>query len=161
METFNHAVGLRVIGSSPSTLGTSKRHEGVPKPRFKLASTVGDDSGRHTKSGNPPTEEGLSHSFCSNGSERNSFRPACEAVDTGDEIGESSRWWQWSNKVNVDDIKTSIRGWERVERAGCVSLDLGTLTVYAGASPAANIRVNARPNEPRGEEFLGGSNSWV
>ena len=61
----------------------------------------------------------------------------------------------------MDNIKVGIWGWKQVEGGGCVSLDLGPLTLYAGVSPAMDIRVYARPKEPRGEKFLGGSDTWV
>ena len=42
-----------------------------------------------------------------------------------------------------------------------MSLDLGTLTLYAGASPVANIGIDTRPYEPGSDELLGCSDSWV
>ena len=56
-------------------------------------------------------------------------------------------------------IETSIRRGKSVECSGCVSLDLGTLTTYAGASPLTNIRVDTRPDEPGRDEFLSCSNA--
>ena len=39
--------------------------------------------GRDTKARDPATEEGLSHSFCSDASEGDGFRPPSEMVNTG------------------------------------------------------------------------------
>ena len=54
----------------------------------------------------------------------------------------------------MDDIKG--REW------GCrVSLDLGTLALYTGTGPAANICIDTRPYEPGRDELLGCSDSWM
>ena len=42
----------------------------------------------------------------------------------------------------MDDIKTSIRGCEGREWGCRVSLDLGTLALYTGTGPAANICID-------------------
>jgi len=42
-----------------------------------------------------------------------------------------------------------------------VSLDIGTLTLYTGSGPTANIRIDSRPNKPGGDEFLCCTNSGV
>ena len=112
MEMLNHAVGLRVICSGARSFGSEEGHERIPQLGLKLATTVSDDSGWDTKTRDPTSEEGLGHSFCRDTSEGNGFWPPCETVNTGQQISESSRWWKWSNKIDVDDIKTSIRVWE-------------------------------------------------
>ena len=61
----------------------------------------------------------------------------------------------------MDDIKTSIRGPERGEWSGGVSLNLGMLTLYTGASPAANISIDTRPYETSSDAFLSGSDTWM
>ena len=93
MESFNHAVSLRVVSCCSNTFGTNERHEVVPEIGFKLASTVCDDGQGNTKTRNPPTEEGLSHNFSRAGGEGNGFRPASVAVNAGEEVGESLGWW--------------------------------------------------------------------
>ena len=93
MESFNHAVSLRVVSCCSNTFGTNERHEVVPEIGFKLASTVCDDGQGNTKTRNPPTEEGLSHNFSCAGGEGNGFRPASVAVNAGEEVGESLGWW--------------------------------------------------------------------
>ena len=57
---------------------------------------------------NSPTNRGVSNCLCGDVSKGDGFRPACEAVYTGEEVGESSRWQQGSLKVNVNGIKSGI-----------------------------------------------------
>ena len=40
-------------------------------------------------------------------------------------------------------------------------LDLGTLTLDTGASPAANISVNTRPDKLGSDKFQSGTDTWV
>ena len=61
----------------------------------------------------------------------------------------------------MDDIKTSIGGWEGREWGGGVSLNLGTLTLYARASPATYIGIDTRQYESGNDELLGCSDSWM
>lgn len=61
----------------------------------------------------------------------------------------------------MDDIKTSIRCWEGCKWGGGVSLNPGTLTLHAGASPVADISIDIRPHKTSSDEFLGGSDSWM
>ena len=42
-----------------------------------------------------------------------------------------------------------------------MSLDLGTLTLYARASPTTNVSVDAGPNESGCDEFLCGADTRV
>ena len=63
METFNHAVGLRVACFSAGSSGSEECHKRIPHLRFELATTVGDNSGRYTKARNPATKESMSHNF--------------------------------------------------------------------------------------------------
>ena len=58
-------------------------------------------------------------------------------------------------------IETRIRGGKGVEWSGCVSLNLGSLTMYASASPSTYIRVDTRPDEPGSDELLSCSNAGV
>ena len=93
MESFNHAVSLRVVSCCSSMFGTDERHEVVQEVGFELVSMIRDDGRGNTKTRNPPTEEGLSHSFSHAGGEGNGFRPASVAVNAGEEVGESLEWW--------------------------------------------------------------------
>ena len=43
MESFDHAVSLRVVGCCSSSFATDESHEGVPEFGFELASTIRDD----------------------------------------------------------------------------------------------------------------------
>ena len=92
MESFNHAVRLRMVSCCSSTFGTNERHEVVPEIGFELASTVRDGGRENTKTRNPPTEEGLSHNFSRAGGEGNGFWQASVAVSAGEEVGESLGW---------------------------------------------------------------------
>ena len=40
-------------------------------------------------------------------------------------------------------------------------VDLGTLTLYTGTGPAANINIDTRPYEPGSNELQCCSDSWV
>ena len=86
METFNHAIRMRVVCCSAGSFGSKECHEGIPHLRFELATTVSDNSGRYTKARDPATEESMSHSFSSDAGERNSFGPLCKMIHTGQEV---------------------------------------------------------------------------
>ena len=86
METLSHAIGLRVICHSSCSSGSKECHEGTPHLRFELTTTVSNNGGGDAKARDPAAEEGLSHSFGSDTGERNSFRPPCKTVHTGQQI---------------------------------------------------------------------------
>ena len=161
MKTLNHAIGLGMVGRSSGSFRSKECHESIPQVRFKLTTTIGDNRGWHTKTRDPTSEEGLGHSGCSDSSERYGFRPSCEAVNTGKQVGKSSGWWKWSNKVNVNNIKTGVGLWKGREWSSRVSLNLGSLALYARTSPATNISIDARPYETGRDEFLGCSYSGM
>ena len=122
---------------------------------------VNNDGRGRAKTRNPPTDEGLSDCLGSDHSEGNGLRPACKAVHTGEKVGESSGWWQGSNDINMDDIKSGIWNKKRRERSCGVFLYLGVLTLYARMSPATNIRIDSRPNKEGGDQILSCSDAGV
>ena len=83
VEMLNHAIGLGVVGGCVSSLGSEKFHQSIPQLGLELSTTISDNSGRDTKARDPTTEEGLSHSFCHDASERDGFQPPSEVDDTG------------------------------------------------------------------------------
>ena len=40
-------------------------------------------------------------------------------------------------------------------------MDLSSLALDTGASPATNVGINSRPNESRSNEFLCGTDTWM
>ena len=83
METLTHAIGLGVVGGCVGTLGSEECHQSIPQLGLELSTTVSDNSGRDAKARDPPPEEGLSHSFHRDASERDGFWPSSETVNTG------------------------------------------------------------------------------
>ena len=67
METFNQAVGLRVVYCGVGSSGSEECHKKIPHLGLELSTTVGDNSGRYTKARDPAV------SLSSDTSERNSY----------------------------------------------------------------------------------------
>ena len=53
------------------------------------------------------------------------FWPSCESINACEEIGTSFRKWKWSNNVDVDVVKASIRACEGRQWSNGVTMNLG------------------------------------
>ena len=58
-----------------------------------------------------------------------SCRPACEPVDAGKNKGETVRWREWADKVDMYLVETDVWGRKGRRRSDRVSMYFGTLAV--------------------------------
>ena len=56
-------------------------------------STISNNRRRDSKARDPTAEKSLGNIFSCDGGERDGFGPAGGAIDAGEEVGVSSRWW--------------------------------------------------------------------
>ena len=83
-----------------------------PEFRFELTSSVRGNCGGCTKAGDPARDESAGNSLCGDVGDGEGFRPSRESINAGEEIGTSFRRWKWSNEVDMDVVKASIRACE-------------------------------------------------
>ena len=100
-----------------------------PEFRLKLTSSVRGNCGGCTKAGDPARDESAGNSLCGNVRDGEGFRPSSESIDAGEEIGTSFRRWKWSNEVDVDVVKVSIRACEGRQWSNRVTMNLRALTL--------------------------------
>lgn len=74
------------------------RDDLVPQTGLELASTVGFKAERRTEAWHPGVDEGSGDSVF----DRDSFRPACESANAGEEVLIGVGMWKWPNDVDVD-----------------------------------------------------------
>ena len=70
---------------------------------------VRGNCGGCTKVGNPARDESAGNSLCGDVGDGYGFWSSRESINAGEEIGTSFRRWKWSNEVDVDVVKASIR----------------------------------------------------
>ena len=79
--------------------------------------------------GNPARDESAGNSLCGDVRDGYGFWPSREAINAGEEIDTSFRRWKWSNEVNVDVVKASIRACEGRQWSNGVTMNLRALTL--------------------------------
>ena len=82
-----------------------------PELTLELASSVSSDSGGHTKTSDPPADEGVCHSLRGDVGHGKGLRPSGELVDTGEQIRESPGGRQRADNVKMYLLEAGIWNW--------------------------------------------------
>ena len=101
-------IGNRVVQCGLYAFRAKSLHQLLPKYRLKLSATVCSYHRWYTKSSSPATKKSLGYCLCSDIFNWDYFRPACEMINTSEDICIPIGWWQWANNVYVNVVKPDV-----------------------------------------------------
>ena len=81
---------------------------------------------------------------------RNRCRPSCESVSDRKEVRETVGWWK-GHDVDVNVREATVRDFESSNWRYNISLNFGSLTIYALPCPAGDVGSHVGPNEFGGD----------
>ena len=135
--------------------GTQEHGQFVEKCCFKLLAAVRGYRRWGTEGGDPSVDEHLGH--CCSGAVRygDGFRPACEPVNTSQQIAIALGRGQWPHNIDVYVVKAGGRRCKGTTLSSGVSVDLRLLAFDASSGPLSYVRVHTWPNIARTDKFEG------
>ena len=117
VQALNQAISLGVVGGGGDVLGADSCKEGTPDGAAKLQASIRGDGCRHTKPGDPGSNEGASAVISCCRGQRYCFHPPGGAIYDSKQIfittcrgkGPTKSMWTWLTQRGV--------GWECVAAA--------------------------------------------
>ena len=110
-----------------------------PQGRGELRATIRGDVGGNTKAGDPLVDEGLGTVGGGGRCHRNGFHPAGGAVDDGEKVSVTCRWWQRTHEINVQVLKAGGGDQYGDRQPVHVAVDFGLLAGKTLLAPLCNL----------------------
>ena len=147
METFNDAVGLRVIGGGRLMLNTEGRLQLCPQSTGELGPTI-----RHHMIGDPEPRDPMTYHGSgtrSGGSIRDWYRlgPSRETVDDCKQVGLALGRWKGAYQVDVNAAEPPVRRREVLQWCFDMSSHFGRLAGMTLSAPLPDVPPHASPNK--------------